>query len=164
MFQGLQQGATLHILYKNEPKVEKGRIISVNTHLPQYNPAQPAAMFNGMVTDITVSVGSETVPFAGLPANASVANFPDKGLFISEDQNQLVNEITAMRDNSQRIVDSYEAHKALRDKCDALLVSMNPERQKEMQNAKEMADLKGELAEMKRMLSAVLGTRTKEEQ
>ena len=163
MFQGLTQGATLWIFYKNDPKVEKGRIVSVNTHLPQYNPAQPQALFNGMVTDLTVMVGSETIPFAGLPANASVANFPDRGLFISEDQGLVINEITSMRDNSQRIVDSYEAHKDLRDKCDALLVSLNPEKKKEMQAAKEMADLKEELAELKSMLSVVLGTKKEED-
>lgn len=162
MFQGLSQGATLYILYKNEPRMETGRIISVNTHLPQFNPSQPQAMLGGMITDLTVSVGSETIPFAGLPASASVANFPDKGIFISENQALVVNELTAMRDNSQRIVDSYEAHRALRDKCDDLLLSLNPERQKEMQSAKEMEELKGELAEMKQMLSAFLGSKSKE--
>lgn len=159
----MSQGTTLYILYKNDPRLEKGRIVSVNTHLPQFNPSQPQAMFGGMVTDLTVAVGSETIPFAGLPATASVANFPDKGIFVSEDQGLVINELTSMRDNSQRIVDSYDAHKALRDKCDSLLLSLNPEKQKEMQNAKEMADLKGELAEMKRMLSAFLGTKPKEE-
>lgn len=159
----MTQGATLYILYKNEPRMEKGRIISVNTHIPQFNPAQPQALFNGMVTDLTVSVGSETIPFSGLPANASLANFPDRGLFISEDQGMIINELTSMRDNSQRVVDSYDAHKALRDKCEALLVSLNPEKQKEMRDAKEMADLKGELAEMKRMLSAFLGSKKQEE-
>lgn len=84
-------------------------------------------------------------------------------MFISEDQGMVVNEITAMRDNSQRIVDSYDAHKALRDKCDALLLSLNPDKQKELQNAKDVAELKGELAEMKQMLSAILGTKPKEE-
>lgn len=163
MFQGLSQGATLYVLYKNEPRMEKGRIMSVNTHLPQFNPSQPQAMFGGMVTDLTVSVGSETIPFAGLPATASVANFPDKGLFVSEDQGMVINELTAMRDNSQRVVDSYEAHRALRDKCDALLLSLNPEKQKEMQNAKDVAELKGELADLKQMLSAFLGSNKKEE-
>ena len=159
----MTQGATLFVLYKNDPRLEKGRIVSVNTHLPQFNPSQPQAMFGGMVTDLTVAVGSETIPFAGLPATASVANFPDKGIFVSEDQGLIINELTSMRDNSQRIVERYDAHKALRDKCDALLLSLNPEKQKEMQNAKEMADLKGELAEMKRMLSAFLGAKPKEE-
>lgn len=158
----MNQGAVLYILYKNEPRLETGRIISANTHLPQFNPSQPQAMLGGMITDLTVSVGSETIPFAGLPASASVANFPDKGIFISENQALVVNELTAIRDNSQRIVDSYEAHMALRDKCDDLLLSLNPERQKEMQSAKEMEELKGELAEMKQMLSAFLGSKSKE--
>ena len=163
MFQALNQGAPLWILYKNEPRVERGRVTSTNTHVPQFNPSQPQALFGGMVTDLTVAVGSETIPFAGLPAMASVANFPDKGMYISEDQGMILNELTAMRDNSQRVVDSYEAHKSLRDKCDALLISLNPEKQKEVQSAKEMADLKGELADLKRMLSVVLGTKPKEE-
>ena len=120
-------------------------------------------MLGGMVTDVTVSVGSNTIPFAGLPATASVANFPDKGMFVSEDQGLIVNELTAMRDNSQRVVESYDAHKALRDKCDSLLLSLNPEKQKEMQNAKDVAELKGELADLKRMLSAFLGQNNKEE-
>lgn len=159
----MTQGATLFILHKNEPKVEVGRVVSVNTHLPQYNPNQPQAMFNGMVTDLTVSIGSETIPFLGLPASASTANFADKGLFISEDQGLIVNEITTLRDNSKRIIDSYETNKDLFEKYEALLISMNPDKQREVKSAKELAALKDELSEMKRMLSAILGTKTKEE-
>lgn len=159
----MTQGASLYILHKNDPKMEVGKIMTVNTHLPQYNPTQPQAIFNGMVTDLTVSVGSDTVPFLGLPASASVANFADKGLFISEDQGLVMNEITTLRDNSKRIVDSYEMNKEMLDKYDALLLSLNPDKQREFQSAKEMAELKDELSEMKRMLSAILGTKSKEE-
>ena len=159
----MTQGATLFILHKNEPKVDVGRVVSVNTHLPQYNPNQPQAMFNGMVTDLTVSVGSDTIPFLGLPASASTANFSDKGLFISEDQGLVVNEITTLRDNSKRIIDSYETNKDLFEKYEALLISLNPDKQREVKSAKELAALKDELSEMKRMLSAILGTKTKEE-
>ena len=159
----MTQGATLFILHKNEPKVDVGRVVSVNTHLPQYNPNQPQAMFNGMVTDLTVSVGSDTIPFLGLPASASTANFADKGLFISEDQGLVVNEITTLRDNSKRIIDSYETNKDLFEKYEALLISLNPDKQREVKSAKELAALKDELSEMKRMLSVVLGSKTKEE-
>lgn len=163
MFQSMTQGSTLFIFYKNDPHVEKGRVISLNTHVPSFNPAQPQALFSGMVTDLTVAIGNETIPFQGLPATASVANFPDKGMFVSEDQGMVINEVTAVRDNSQRVVDSYEAHKAIRDKCDALLLSLNPEKQREAQSAKDVAEMKGELAEMRRMLSALIGTKSKEE-
>lgn len=163
MFQALSQGATLYILRKNDMTMDAGRILSVNTHLPQFNPSQPQAMLAGMVTDITVSVGSETIPFAGLPASASVANFPEKGIFVSENQALVMNEVTAIRDNSQRIVDGYEPNKAMVARCDELLLSLNPEKQKEVQAAKEMTELRNEVAEMRRMLSVVLGAKTKEE-
>jgi len=83
-------------------------------------------------------------------------------MFVSEDQGMVINELTAMRDNSQRVVDSYDAHKALRDKCDALLLALNPEKQKELAQARELSELRGQLDEMKQMLSAVLGTNKKE--
>lgn len=159
MFQGLTQGASLYILYRNDPKVESGRVLAVNTHLPQYNPTQPQAILNGMVTDVTVSVGSETIPFVGLPANASVANFPDKGVFISEDKSLLVNEIATMQENSKRIIDSYEMHKGLYAKYSDLLDTLSPERAQESQ----IASLKNEIAELKSLLSAALESKTKED-
>lgn len=159
MFQGLQQGATLYILYRNEPRVESARVIAVNTHLPQYNPSQPQSMFNGMVTDITLSVGNETIPFVGLPANASVANFADKGVFLSEDKSMLINEVTTMQENSKRIIDSYDTHKDLYDKYTALLNTLIPEKAQESQ----IVSLKSEIEELKSMLAAALGAKQKEE-
>jgi len=160
MFQGLQQGALLHILYRNDPKVEVGRVLSVNTHLPQYNPTQPQAILNGMVTDITLSVDGNTVPFVGLPASASTANFPDKGVFLSEDKSLLVNELSTMQENSKRIIDSYDMHKGLYAKYTELLNSLSPERAQESQ----ITSLKNEIADLKAMLSAALGSKLKEEE
>lgn len=159
MFQGLQQGATLYIFYRNEPRVESARVIAANTHVPQYNPTQPQSFFNGMVTDITLSVGNETIPFAGLPANASVANFPDKGIFLSEDKSLLINEVTTMQENSKRIIDSYDTHKSLYDKYTALLNGLVPEKAQESQ----IVSLKNEIEELKGMLAAALGPKTKED-
>ena len=45
MFQGLSQGATLYILYKNEPRMERGRVISANTHILEKN------FFNWFIND-----------------------------------------------------------------------------------------------------------------
>ena len=80
-----------------------------------------------------------------------------------EDRGLVVNEITTIRDNSKRIIDSYETNKDLFDKCEELLISMNPDKQREFKSAKELTELKDELSEMKRMLSAILGTKSKEE-
>lgn len=157
MFQGLSQGATITVLYKNEPRVADGRVLSVNTHMPTYNPQQPMAMMNGPVTDITVQIGNDTVPFVGLPANGVIANFQDKGIFLSTDKSAVVREVEAMANASRQILESVPAQQKMVKDCEALLVELNPERKKEAQQAEEMNAMRGELAELKKLLLASLG-------
>lgn len=156
MFQSLTQGATISVLYRNTPRVADGKILSVNTHLPQFNPQQPMAMMSGPVTDITVQVGSDTIPFAGLPANGMVANFPDKGLFISTDRTAILREIEAMAAASKQVLESVPAHQKMVQDCEALLVELNPDRRKEAQQTQEMNAMRGEIAELKKTLLAFL--------
>ena len=163
MFQGLTQGATIPVLYKNIPRVADGRVISVNTHMPTYNPQQPMALMNGPVTDITVQVGNETIPFVGLPANGVVANFPEKGLFLATDRSAVLREVEAMASASKQVLASIPDHQKMVAACEDLILQLNPERKKEAQQAQELSDLRGQVAELKSMLSAFLGTKPKEE-
>lgn len=157
MFQGLSQGAMITVLYKNVPRVADGRVLSVNTHMPTYNPQQPMAMMNGPVTDITVQIGNDTVPFVGLPANGVIANFQDKGIFLSTDKSAVVREVEAMANASRQILESVPAQQKMVKDCEALLIELNPERKKEAQQAEEMNAMRGELAELKKLLLASLG-------
>ena len=150
------------MLYKNIPRVSDGRVISVNTHMPIYNPQQPMAIMNGPVTDITVQVGDETLPFTGLPANGVVANFPEKGLFIATDRSAVLREIEAMAAASRQVLESVPAHQKMVQECDKLLLDYNPERKKEAQQAQEMSILRNEVAELKEMLRASLERNKKE--
>ena len=111
-------------------------------------------MMNGPVTDITVQVGSDTIPFVGLPANGVVANFPDKGYFISTDRAAILREIESMIAASKQILESVPAHQKLVSDCEALLLELNPEKKKEAEQAKEMTELKNEIAELKKLLLA----------
>lgn len=157
MFQGLTQGGTITVLYRNIPRVADGKVISVNTHLPQFNPQQPMAMMNGPVTDITVQVGNDTIPFAGLPANGVVANFPDKGYFISTDKAAVLRELEAMAAASKQILESVPAHQKMVEDCEALLMELNPDRKKEAQQTQEMSAMRDEIAELKKLLLESLG-------
>jgi hypothetical protein len=148
MFQGLTQGAIIPILYKNEPRVADGKVMAVNTHMPTYNPSQPMALLNGPVTDITVQVGNDTIPFAGLPANGVVANFPDKGLFISTDRAAILREIESMASASKQVLEQVPAHQKMVKDCETLLIQLQPEKQKEAQQAQEIESLKTQLSEM----------------
>ena len=158
MFQGLTQGASVSILYRNEPRILTGKVLSVNTHVPVYNPSQPMSVFNGLVTDITVQVGNDTIPFAGLPANGVVANFQDKGMFLSTDAAAVLREIdNAVIALEQDLATVPEKQKLL-DGYKTLRQESNPDAAKE----KELADMRNELSEMKQMLSALIGTKEKE--
>ena len=170
MFQSLTQGVTIPVLLKNVPKVVDGKVVSVNTHMPVYNPTQPMAVLNGPVTDITVQVENETVPFAGLPANGIMANFPDKGYFIATDKSAILREVESMQTASRQALEQMPAHQKMVKDCDALLLSLQPEKQKEAKQAQEIESLKSQLADMgdkfdrlMDMLSVNLGTPKKEE-
>ena len=135
------------------------------THMPIYNPSQPMAMLNGPVTDITVQVGNETIPFVGLPANGIVANFSDKGLFIATDITAIVREVQSMVSASKQALEQIPMHQKIVQDCDALLIQLQPERQKEAKQTQEIESLKTQLTEMNgkfekmvEMLSAKLGT------
>lgn len=156
MFQNMTQGATLSVLYRNIPRVADGKVVAVNTHLPQFNPQQPMAMMNGPVTDITVQVGNDTIPFAGLPANGVVANFPDKGIFIATERAAVLREVEAMAAASKQILESVPAHQKMVQDCEALLIELNPDRKKEAQQTQEMNAMRGEIAELKTALLAFL--------
>lgn len=163
MFQGLSQGATIPVLYRNVPKVADGRVISVNTHMPTYNPQQPMSIMGGPVTDITVQVGEDTIPFAGLPANGVVANFPEKGYFISTDRSAVVREVESMANASRQVLDSVPVHRKMVEDCEALLLQLNPEKRMEVKQAEELTQMRNEMAELKRLLLANLGHDKKEE-
>lgn len=148
MFQGLSQGAALTILYRNEPRVATGKVVSVNTHMPIYNPNQPMAMFNGPVTDITVQVGNDTIPFVGLPANGVTANFADKGLFVAIDKNSVIRELESLQAASEQALEQMPFHENMVSSCKRLLIENQPERQKEAQREQEIESLKTQLSTM----------------
>lgn len=163
MFQNLTQGATLSVLYKNIPRVEQGRVLSVNTHMPVFNPQQPMAMMNGPITDITVQVGEETIPFVGLPASGVVANFPEKGLYISIDPSAIKREVDASASALKQELDSVPAKQKLYQGYEALRLELNPERQRDIQHEKEITSLRGEIAELKDLVRALSGGTVKKE-
>lgn len=163
MFQSLTQGASVSILYRNEPRIVTGKVMSANTHMPAYNPNQPMAMFNGLVTDLNVQVGNDTIPFAGLPANAVVADFPSKGLFLAIDESAAYREVDTAINAFEQDLATVPAKQKQLEGYRQLRMEKNPDVKREAQREKEMSELKGQIMEMRQMLSALVGTKSKEE-
>jgi len=164
MFQNLTQGSTLSVLYKNIPRVAEGRVLSVNTHMPTFNPQQPMAMMNGLVTDVTLQIGDETIPFAGLPANGVVANFPDKGLYLSTDSSAIKREVDASASALKQELDAVPAKQKLYQGYESLKLELNPDRQRDLQHEKEITSLRGEISELKDLVLALSGGIKKKEE
>lgn len=160
MFQNLTQGASVTIFFRNEPpRIETAKVVSTSTHMPGYNPSQPMAMFNGLVTDITVQVGNETIPFSGLPANGVVADFPSKGMYLAVDSAAAYRELDSAINAFEQDLATVPSKQKLLEGYKSIRVKNNPEAQRE----KELSEMRGQLNEMQRMLSEILGTKQKEE-
>jgi hypothetical protein len=112
---------------------------------------------NGPVTDITVQVGGDTIPFAGLPANGVVANFPDKGIFISTDKSAVLRELDSTVASLKQDLEAVPAKEKLLQGYEALRLDLNPGMKKDAQQEREMTELKSEVTEMKSLLRELLG-------
>jgi hypothetical protein len=156
MFQGLTQGAAVTLFYRNDARIVTGKVVSVNTHMPTYNPNQPMAVFNGLVTDLNVQVGNDTIPFAGLPANGVVADFPSKGIYLAIDSSAAYKEVDTAIAALEQDLSSVPAKEQLLAGYKQLRQDSNPEAKREAEYKKEMAALRGELAEMRDLLLANL--------
>ena len=157
MFQQLSQGALLPIFFRVNPRVVEGRVLTVNTHFPSFNPSQPFNPMSGPVTDITVQVENETLPFAGLPANGVTANFPDKGIFISTDKAAVTREVDSFKAAIRQDLASVpEKEKALQQ-LEAISLELDPGRKAEAQKSKEIEILKEQVSVMGSNISALSG-------
>lgn len=148
MFQSLSQGSVIPILFKNPLRVVDGKIISVNTHPTPFNPSQPLAMMNGPVTDITVQTGNDTIPFAGLPPNGVVANFPEKGIFIAMDKSYILRELDSLYSATTQQIEQMPALQKTAEDCKNLMLELQPEKQKEAVKEKEMQEMRSKVSNM----------------
>lgn len=157
MFQGLPQGAAqiaqgsaLYILNRKEPNVIPATVVNVSQpHVSKSAQTNPALALQGFVVDLTLSMGNETTTIE-FPVNSANANYPDKGWFVSNDRLAVTREIESMANMSKQILSQVPMHEKMVKGCEALLMQLNPEKQKEAQQAEEISMLKAQIEEMKR--------------
>ena len=98
----------------------------------------------------------------------SIADYGN-GLVVSENREAILNEISVLKNNSQRVIDSVDQHKELVRKCDELLEELNPQIRKEAERSREMESiskrvggLESSMKRIEEMLSRSLEHKTKE--
>ena len=161
MLSGLRPGTPVFVLNKNELRFKNGKVVSVSNQYPQYNFQQPLNPANGPVVDLAIEIEGKTETFPRIPLNSSIAEFPDKGVIVSETRDGIINEVNAIRGASQTALDQVEAHKRIIDSCDRLLFDLNPQLKKDQEQAQEIANLKQQLAGMSDQIAALTGMLSK---
>lgn len=163
MLSGLRPGVPVYVLYKNEPKFAVGKVAQVsNQYPPQFNFQQPLNPNNmGMMVDLSIEVDGKTETYPRIPINSSIAEFPDKGVILSETRDGIVNEINVIRNASQTAIDQVDVHKRIIASCDQLLLDLNPQLKHEQEQAGKIARLEEQLAGMSDQIAALTGMLSK---
>lgn len=172
MLSGLRPGSPVYVLYKNEPRFAVGKVTQVsNQYPPQFNLQHPLQQNNlSMMVDLSVEVDGKTEVCPRIPLSSSIAEFPDKGIILSETRDGLANEISAIRGASQTALEQVNAHKHIVETCDQLLLELNPQLKHEQEQAGKIARLEEQITGMSEqianltgLLSKSLNKKTKEE-
>ena len=160
MFNGLTQGATqiaqgavLYIFNRKSFDVIQATVLNVSQpHVSKSAQTNPALALQGFVVDITLSMGNETntVEF---PVNSTSANYPEKGWFISNDRLAIIREVESMANMSKQVLAQVPMHEKVVKGCESLLLQFDVDKQKEAQQAEEIAMLKAQIEEMRRSSS-----------
>ena len=163
MLSGLRQGTPVYVLYKNEPRFAVGKVAQVsNQYPPQFNFQQPLNPNNmGMMVDLSIEVDGKTESYPRIPINSSIAEFPDKGVILSETRDGIINEINVIRNASQTAIDQVDVHKRIIASCEQLLLDLNPQLKHEQEQAGKIAKLEEQLAGMSDQIAALTGMLSK---
>ena len=156
MFQSLRVNSPIYILHKEgAPYVETGSVISVSNPMPKFPmPNAPMQSFGGaeMVVDVVVSVNGQQMTFSKLPANKDVEDSIINKMTITTSREAMNAEVSALKQRSIDLVNSVEYHQNVILGCDKILETLNPEFGEKVRRDKEIADLRGQVAELSGML------------
>lgn len=156
MFNGIPQGApqiaqgtALQILRRKDMTLIPATVTNVSApHIPKAAQSNPTLAWQGLVVDLTISMGNETTTVE-YPMGSVSANYPDKGWFISTDAATLGREIEAIDNKAKQDIANEPWNHMVVEKCPQLYMQIFPEKAKEAQQAQEIEMLKQQIAEMR---------------
>lgn len=164
MLSGLRIGTPLYVLYRNEPRIAIGEVLSVSNPVPVFGTTYQ----NGMMmppkstVDVKVKINGEEVTFQKLPADQSVADFGTSGIVLSESREAILTEIEGLRKLSEKTLQERPRHEHIITECDKMLGELNPQAKREAAQAQEIASLKSDMGTIKGMLAQLLGQKEKQ--
>ncbi len=142
MFQNLRTGTPLYVLHKNELKLEVGEVVSVTPPRPQTIQNYTVGVLppQQTVVDVEVKIGDNTIKIPGLMTTLSITDC-NNGVVVSDSRDAMLSEVSIIKGNSQKILNSIEQHQEIVKKCDELLQELSPQIKQDAERAKEMETL-----------------------
>lgn len=162
MFQTLRVNSPIYILHKEgTPYVETGAVVSVSNPIPKFpipnNPMQPFGSAE-MVVDVVANVNGQQMTFQKLSANKDIEDSTINKLTIASNRDAMNAEVSALKQRSIDHINSVEYHQNVIVGCDKILESLNPEFGEKVRRDKEIADLRGQVAEMSNAFRELMAT------
>jgi hypothetical protein len=161
MLSALRAGTPVYVLYKNEPRFAVAKVSQVSNQYPNLGYQQPLVPGNNLAVNIAIEVDGKIETYERIPLNSSIAEFPDKGVLISETRDGIINEVNAIKSASVTALQQVDMHKNVIASCDKLLFDLNPQLKKEQEQAQEIANLKEQLSGMSEQIAALTGMLSK---
>lgn len=155
MYQGFQQGqpsitagSTLYYFDRNKMDVTLASVVSVSLpHVPKAAQNNPAALYSGLVADVTFSKGDETMTVE-FPTGSVFANYPEKGFFLSADILAVDREVDSIENAARQYMAQYPAQQKILESCGPLREKLHPERKKEAQQEEKIASLEAKIDQL----------------
>lgn len=159
MFSGLRPGTSLYILDKSEaPKVITGYVERVSAPHPIYQSYNPAVSFGANLqtaVDIVVKMDNDRKEFIGIPSTAVIHSYGD--YVLSESKDNMIQEVTAMLQNSKSILANVEQHKSNINACEKILKELNPVYAKESERDEAIDNISGRMDRIESILARLEG-------
>lgn len=111
--------------------------------------------------DLTLELDGKTELFQRIPINTSIAEFPEKGIILSETRDGVINEVSAIRGNAVSELDKRSFYEQTVANCDQILLDVNPDLKREQEQAGKIAKLEQQLAGMSDQIAALTGMLSK---
>lgn len=155
----------MYVLHKNDPQIEVGEVQSVGVPVPQYSTAYVGGAIQPqkMVVDLKVKVGEQLIDLQKLPADQTIADFGTNGMVVSESREAILTELDIMERGFQAGVDNYDKCVAGLDKCRQIRERLDPNARQDAQQRQEIDELKRNMEDIKGMLSKLLSKSKKED-
>lgn len=163
MLSNLRPGTPVFVVFKNGPRVATAKVAQLSSQYPpQFNFQMPQNGVNmSPMFDLTLELDGKTELFQRIPINTAIAEFPEKGIILSETRDGVVNEVNAIRGQASSELEKRGFYEQTVTNCDQILLEINPELKREQEQATKIAKLEEQLAGMSDQLAALTGMLSK---